>query len=67
MFRSFGHLNSSVLNGGLPLWELEHGEIESERPATPQKSDYPTPILDNSVIRGRHHNLTSAVFRASRL
>ena len=52
MFRSFGHVNSSILNGGLPLWENSGLAIENGEAARPQVADYPTPQLDVNAIRG---------------
>jgi thiosulfate/3-mercaptopyruvate sulfurtransferase len=53
MFRAFGHQNSSILDGGLPEWESFKNAIETETDPEyqPEKSVYPTPTLDGSVIR----------------
>ncbi|KAE9410819.1 Rhodanese-like protein [Gymnopus androsaceus JB14] len=41
MFRSFGHTNSSILNGGLPSWNAESFTIETNPPSvSPPKSQY---------------------------
>lgn len=51
MFRAFGHTRSSVLDGGLPAWEAHGGSMESGESSPVNKSKYPTPTLDESVIR----------------
>jgi thiosulfate/3-mercaptopyruvate sulfurtransferase len=57
MFRTFGHTNSSVLDGGLPRWVAEGYMTESGPPAEVPKSVYPTPTLDESVIKSELLNL----------
>ncbi|EIN13574.1 Rhodanese-like protein [Punctularia strigosozonata HHB-11173 SS5] len=52
MFRAFGHANSSVLNGGLPAWIVAGYDTESGPIKTPEKTAYPTPTLDEHVVRG---------------
>jgi len=51
MFRAFGHNRSSVLDGGLPAWEAHGCPTESGEPLSATKSEYPTPKVDESVIR----------------
>ncbi|KAL4069384.1 Rhodanese-like domain-containing protein [Scleroderma citrinum] len=52
MFRAFGHVRSSVLDGGLPRWEAEGFETEDVPPADcGKKSTYPPPILDKTIVR----------------
>ncbi|EIW86515.1 Rhodanese-like protein [Coniophora puteana RWD-64-598 SS2] len=51
MFRAFGHRNSSILNGGLPLWELEGHSIDNAPLEPVSKASYPVPQLDKEVIR----------------
>jgi len=51
MFRSFGHVNSSIINGGLPLWCSEGFPVEEGLPSPAPKSSYPTPSLDMNAIR----------------
>ncbi|KIK71271.1 hypothetical protein GYMLUDRAFT_33416 [Collybiopsis luxurians FD-317 M1] len=52
MFRTFGHLNSSVLNGGLPSWEASSFTIDTNSPGPlPPKSKYDLPNLDEKAIR----------------
>ena len=53
MFRSFGHVNSSIINGGLPLWCFEGFPVEEGPPSPAAKSFYPTPTLDIKAVRGR--------------
>ena len=54
MFRSFGHVNSSIINGGLPLWCSEGFQVEGGSPSPSPKSSYPTPTLDTNAIRSRY-------------
>ncbi|KAG6334929.1 hypothetical protein ID866_4171 [Astraeus odoratus] len=51
MFRAFGHVKSSILDGGLPRWEAEGFETEHVPPADSKKSTYPTPNFDRTVVR----------------
>ncbi|KAF8922322.1 Rhodanese-like domain-containing protein [Mucidula mucida] len=51
MFRSFGHTNSSILNGGLPLWEHTGLAIESSTPVERERATYPPPQLNTATIR----------------
>ena len=52
MFRTFGHLNSSVLDGGLPRWIDEGFPIDTSAPNTEIKpSTYPAPQLNAEAIR----------------
>ncbi|KAJ4476746.1 Rhodanese-like domain-containing protein [Lentinula aciculospora] len=52
MFRSLGHRNSSILNGGLPLWDAKSFEVDANPPSLPpSKSRYSLPELDQNVIR----------------
>ena len=50
-FKALGHINSSVLDGGLPRWEAEGLKIESGTLAEVDKTSYPPPPLNHSVIR----------------
>lgn len=52
MFRSFGHASSSVLNGGLPIWEAEGFPLVSDCSSVMQPASYPTPFYDPSVVKG---------------
>ncbi|KAK0473206.1 Rhodanese-like domain-containing protein [Armillaria novae-zelandiae] len=51
MFRSFGHTNSSIVNGGLPYWEDLDLPIEEGPASVPKPVEYPTPFLEASAIR----------------
>ncbi|PFH50741.1 hypothetical protein AMATHDRAFT_75429 [Amanita thiersii Skay4041] len=51
MFRSFGHENSSIIDGGLPLWRLEGLPTEEGPLSHVEKSTYPTPTLNTKAIR----------------
>ncbi|KAF8898351.1 Rhodanese-like domain-containing protein [Infundibulicybe gibba] len=53
MFRSFGHHNSSILNGGLPRWISEGLEIDDRSPNANanQRATYPTPKFPQDSIR----------------
>ncbi|EIW83574.1 Rhodanese-like protein [Coniophora puteana RWD-64-598 SS2] len=51
MFRSFGHEKSSVLDGGIPRWEVEGFPMETSSPKVPSKTTYPIPSMDASIIR----------------
>ncbi|KAJ3771546.1 Rhodanese-like domain-containing protein [Lentinula raphanica] len=52
MFRSLGHLNSSVLNGGLPHWDAQSFTVDNSPPTPPsQKSRYTLPEPDRNAVR----------------
>lgn len=51
MFRAFGHENSSVLDGGLPRWEIEGLPLDTDTPKGKKKTFYPTPVLDRDTLR----------------
>ncbi|KIL71073.1 hypothetical protein M378DRAFT_96038 [Amanita muscaria Koide BX008] len=51
MFRSFGHTNSSIIDGGLPLWHLEGFPIDEGSPSPVEPSTYPTPTLNTDATR----------------
>lgn len=51
MFRAFGHVKSSILDGGLPRWEAEGFEMEDVPPVEGKKSTYSSPNLDKTAIR----------------
>jgi len=54
MFRSFGHNNSSVINGGLPAWAAAGLEVQQKKEplAEPSKTTYPEPTLLEGVVKG---------------
>ncbi|KAI0034909.1 thiosulfate sulfurtransferase [Vararia minispora EC-137] len=50
--RSFGHENSSILNGGIEGWKAEGFVIEDGSPQpSKQAEEYPAPILHADVIQ----------------
>ncbi|KAJ7357127.1 Rhodanese-like domain-containing protein [Mycena albidolilacea] len=52
MFKSFGHQDAAVLDGGLPRWEAEGLPLDNEPPQEDVKSaKYPTPTLDSNAVR----------------
>ncbi|CAA7264698.1 unnamed protein product [Cyclocybe aegerita] len=51
MFRSFGHQNSSILNGGLPRWADEGLPVDTDAPKTPKTATYTLPQLNEQAIR----------------
>jgi thiosulfate/3-mercaptopyruvate sulfurtransferase len=51
MFRTFGHANSSVIDGGLPRWADEGFAVETSAPTGPRQSSYPPPNLNDQAIR----------------
>jgi hypothetical protein len=56
MFRAFGHVNSCILDGGLPRWESEGFMTEGSRHVPEvKKTVYPTPSLDQATIRSKLH------------
>ncbi|SRR6266404_1740760 len=53
MFRSFGHNNSSVLDGGLPGWEVEGLPTETGNTKKILKSTYPVPTFTSENVRSK--------------
>ncbi|PPR01321.1 hypothetical protein CVT26_015402 [Gymnopilus dilepis] len=51
MFRTFGHTNSSVLNGGLPGWVHDQLPVDTAAPSEPHPTTYPPPDLKEEAIR----------------
>ncbi|KAF7437045.1 hypothetical protein PC9H_003879 [Pleurotus ostreatus] len=52
MFRTFGHTNSSVIDGGIPRWLAEGFPIEQGEPQpTHEQTTYPVPELKTSLIQ----------------
>jgi len=53
MFKAFGHLKASILNGGLPRWEAEGKPIQSGEfiPWDFERTEYPKPTLNEKFIR----------------
>ncbi|KAL1408507.1 hypothetical protein Q8F55_005319 [Vanrija albida] len=50
-FKTFGHDKVSVLDGGLPRWIAEGGEVEVGDVAKPQTASYPAGEIDHESIR----------------
>ncbi|KAF9456148.1 Rhodanese-like domain-containing protein [Collybia nuda] len=51
MFRTFGHSNSSIINGGLPAW-MDLGLPVESGPLTKTRTvRYETPLLDTEALR----------------
>jgi thiosulfate/3-mercaptopyruvate sulfurtransferase len=64
MFRSFGHDQSSVLDGGLPGWETE-GLLTEAGPAMEMpRSKYPVPHLASENIRSESSMVVLTGFAA---
>jgi thiosulfate/3-mercaptopyruvate sulfurtransferase len=57
MFRSFGHEKSSVLDGGLPRWEMEGLPTETGPAKEISKSKYPPPTLVSENLRSEFMSL----------
>ena len=57
MFRAFGHTKSSVLNGGLPRWEVEGYPVETSAPEdpTPLDPESESGEYDKSLIKSEFH------------
>jgi len=60
MFRSFGHEQSSVLDGGLPRWEFEGLPTESGPVAEIPRTEYPAPTLASENIRNYEQMVSNA-------
>ncbi|KAJ4489519.1 Rhodanese-like domain-containing protein [Lentinula edodes] len=66
MFRNLGHSNSSILNGGLPLWDAKSFPIDTNPPSSPpSKSQYPPPALDQNAIRSYEQMVTNSALNPS--
>ncbi|KAJ7655055.1 Rhodanese-like domain-containing protein [Mycena polygramma] len=55
MFKSFGHQNAAILDGGLPRWESEGFPLANGDPSqnTTSKVRYPAPTLDSKAVRSK--------------
>ncbi|KAJ7932638.1 Rhodanese-like domain-containing protein [Mycena leptocephala] len=52
MFKSFGHRNTAILDGGLPRWEAEGFPLENDPPRIGIEDEkYPIPTLDSKAVR----------------
>jgi len=60
MFRSFGHDQSSVLDGGLPRWEAEGHLTETGPVMEIPRSKYPEPSLASENIRSYEQMVSNA-------
>ncbi|KAI0307584.1 thiosulfate sulfurtransferase [Multifurca ochricompacta] len=60
MFRSFGHGKSSVLDGGLPRWEVEGFPTETGTAAEISRSKYPVPSLASENIKSYKQVVSNA-------
>ncbi|KAF9229659.1 Rhodanese-like protein [Gyrodon lividus] len=61
MFRAFGHQKSSILDGGLPRWEVEGFATVGVPLAEGTGSIYPTPVLDRGAIRSYEQVVTNSL------
>ncbi len=53
MFRTLGHKNSSILDGGLPRWVDAGLPIETATPSQPKATVYDTPKIEDNSIRSK--------------
>ncbi|KAI0252604.1 Rhodanese-like domain-containing protein [Lactifluus subvellereus] len=60
MFRSFGHEKSSVLDGGLPGWEMEGLPTETGPANEIPRSKYPAPTLVSENLRNYEQMVDNA-------
>ncbi|KXN84786.1 putative 3-mercaptopyruvate sulfurtransferase [Leucoagaricus sp. SymC.cos] len=51
MFRAFGHIRSSIIDGGLPRWVDEGFPLENGEPEQPRTTSYVKPELKDHFIR----------------
>jgi len=65
MFRSFGHNNSSVLDGGLPGWEIEGLPTETGHAEKILKSTYPVPEFASENVRSYEQIVSNAAKQVS--
>ncbi|KIJ40195.1 hypothetical protein M422DRAFT_210039 [Sphaerobolus stellatus SS14] len=67
MFRAFSHVNSSVLNGGLPRWVDEGYPIESGplHGASSTSGKYPVPELNKDAVRSYSQMVNNSNLPAS--
>ncbi|KAH9487154.1 putative 3-mercaptopyruvate sulfurtransferase [Psilocybe cubensis] len=62
MFRSFGHKNSSIIDGGLPRWIDEGMPVETSSPADLQPTEYSLPEFDEKSIRSYDEIVSNSQF-----
>jgi len=60
MFRTFGHMNSSVLDGGLPRWVDEGLPVDKSTPIAPKAAVYPPPRLNDNAVRSYEQMVSNA-------
>jgi len=65
MFRTFGHNNSSVLDGGLPGWETEGLPTETGHAGKILKSSYQVPAFTSENIRNYEQMVRNAAKQLS--
>jgi thiosulfate/3-mercaptopyruvate sulfurtransferase len=51
MFRSFGHENSSIIDGGLPRWVDEGHPLDTAAPTLPKPGTYGLPKFKEGAIK----------------
>jgi thiosulfate/3-mercaptopyruvate sulfurtransferase len=50
-FKVFGHEAVSVLDGGLPAWKKEGGDLETSPPTEYTPTTYPVPKKNETLVR----------------
>ncbi|PPQ90459.1 hypothetical protein CVT25_014977 [Psilocybe cyanescens] len=65
MFRTFGHQNSSIIDGGLPRWIDEGLPVETASPTGPQPTAYALPDFDGNSIRSYDQIVSNSQFDPS--
>lgn len=51
MFRSFGHENSSIIDGGLPRWVDEGHPLDIGAPSLPKPGTYGLPKFKEGAVK----------------
>jgi thiosulfate/3-mercaptopyruvate sulfurtransferase len=51
MFRSFGHENSSIIDGGLPRWVDEGLQLDTAAPSLPEPGTYGLPKFKEDAVK----------------
>jgi len=51
MFRSFGHENSSIIDGGLPRWVDEGFPLDTAAPILPKPGTYGLPKFHEHTVK----------------
>ncbi|KAI0314984.1 Rhodanese-like protein [Amylostereum chailletii] len=60
MLKSFGHDKSSVLDGGLPSWEVHGLPIESGPVGESPRGNYPIPTMQSDSVRSYEQMVSNA-------